>query len=340
MIEMKLSQGAKPGHGGVLPGRQGDARDRRRARRAGRRRLHLAGARTAPSPRRSRLLQFVERLRELSGGKPTGFKLCIGHPWEWFAHRARRCWRPASRPTSSSSTAPRAAPARRRSSSPTTSARRCRKGCCWCTTRWSGSNLRERIRIGCAGKVVTRLRHRAHHGARRRLVQRRARLHVRARLHPGADLPHRPLPDRRDDAGPAAPAALVVPDKAERVYQLPPEHAAGAEGAGAGRRAEAPEPDHAPRTSCAALDDHDVRLLANLLPFVKPGELLAAIAATPTGRTTVFELTGRWRAATAFSPRAATALGPRAATALRPRRATAFSRRRAERSGRARRACR
>ena len=30
------------------------------------------------------LLQFVARLRELSGGKPTGFKLAIGHPWEWF----------------------------------------------------------------------------------------------------------------------------------------------------------------------------------------------------------------------------------------------------------------
>ena len=31
------------------------------------------------------LLQFVDRLRRLSGGKPTGFKLAIGHPWEWFA---------------------------------------------------------------------------------------------------------------------------------------------------------------------------------------------------------------------------------------------------------------
>jgi glutamate synthase domain-containing protein 2 len=29
-------------------------------------------------------MQFVGRLRELSGGKPIGFKLCIGHPWEWF----------------------------------------------------------------------------------------------------------------------------------------------------------------------------------------------------------------------------------------------------------------
>jgi glutamate synthase domain-containing protein 2 len=31
------------------------------------------------------LMQFVAKLRELSGGKPVGFKLCIGHPWEWFA---------------------------------------------------------------------------------------------------------------------------------------------------------------------------------------------------------------------------------------------------------------
>jgi hypothetical protein len=31
------------------------------------------------------LMQFIARMRSLSGGKPTGFKLCIGHPWEWFA---------------------------------------------------------------------------------------------------------------------------------------------------------------------------------------------------------------------------------------------------------------
>jgi glutamate synthase domain-containing protein 2 len=31
------------------------------------------------------LLEFVAKLRELSGGKPVGFKLSIGHPWEWFA---------------------------------------------------------------------------------------------------------------------------------------------------------------------------------------------------------------------------------------------------------------
>ncbi|GAA4867114.1 FMN-binding glutamate synthase family protein [Luteimonas vadosa] len=83
MIELKLSQGAKPGHGGVLPGAKVNA--------------EIAAARGVPvgrdvvSPARHgafstpvELLQFVERLRGLSGGKPTGFKLAIGHPWEWF----------------------------------------------------------------------------------------------------------------------------------------------------------------------------------------------------------------------------------------------------------------
>ena len=83
MIEVKLSQGAKPGHGGVLPGAKVTP--------------EIAEARGVPvgvdclSPARHSafstprgLLEFVAELRELSGGKPTGFKLAIGHPWEWF----------------------------------------------------------------------------------------------------------------------------------------------------------------------------------------------------------------------------------------------------------------
>ena len=84
MIELKLSQGAKPGHGGLLP--------------APKVTLEIAAARgvlpwvdCVSPPQHSafgtpiELLQFVARLRELSGGKPTGFKLAIGHPWEWFS---------------------------------------------------------------------------------------------------------------------------------------------------------------------------------------------------------------------------------------------------------------
>src|SRR5690554_649342 len=84
MIEIKLSQGAKPGHGGILPGAKVT--------------LEIAEARGVPpwqdcnSPARHsafttpiELMHFIVRLRELSGGKPVGFKLCVGHPWEWFA---------------------------------------------------------------------------------------------------------------------------------------------------------------------------------------------------------------------------------------------------------------
>ena len=84
LIEIKLSQGAKPGHGGVLPGPKVTP--------------EIAAARGVPvgvdciSPAAHsafgtplELLAFIARLRELSGGKPTGIKLCIGHPWEWFA---------------------------------------------------------------------------------------------------------------------------------------------------------------------------------------------------------------------------------------------------------------
>lgn len=84
MIEVKLSQGAKPGHGGVLPGRKVTP--------------EIAEARGVPvgvecvSPSHHsafstpiELLQFLAKLRELSGGKPTGIKLCIGHRWEFLA---------------------------------------------------------------------------------------------------------------------------------------------------------------------------------------------------------------------------------------------------------------
>ena len=83
MIELKLSQGAKPGHGGILPGQKVSA--------------EIAHTRGVPqgqdcvSPAAHtafstplELLEFVDRLRQLSGGKPVGIKLAIGHPWEWF----------------------------------------------------------------------------------------------------------------------------------------------------------------------------------------------------------------------------------------------------------------
>ena len=84
MVELKLSQGAKPGHGGVLPGAKVSP--------------EIAATRGVPvgvdciSPSRHsafstpiEMLEFIATMRRLSGGKPTGFKLCIGHPWEFLA---------------------------------------------------------------------------------------------------------------------------------------------------------------------------------------------------------------------------------------------------------------
>ncbi|QIK95878.1 FMN-binding glutamate synthase family protein [Sphingomonas sp. HDW15A] len=83
MIEIKLSQGAKPGHGGILPAKKVTE--------------EISLTRGVPmdedciSPSRHRafstpleFVEFLQKLRNLSKGKPVGFKLCIGHPWEFM----------------------------------------------------------------------------------------------------------------------------------------------------------------------------------------------------------------------------------------------------------------
>jgi glutamate synthase domain-containing protein 2 len=84
MIEIKVSQGAKPGHGGILPGAKVTE--------------EIAEARLVPvgkdvmSPTYHKafstpleMMAFISQLRELSGGKPVGFKLCVGRPIEFMA---------------------------------------------------------------------------------------------------------------------------------------------------------------------------------------------------------------------------------------------------------------
>jgi len=84
MVELKLSQGAKPGHGGVLPAPKVSQ--------------EISETRGVPmgedciSPSRHsafstpiEMMRFIAEMRRLSGGKPAGFKLCIGHEWEFLA---------------------------------------------------------------------------------------------------------------------------------------------------------------------------------------------------------------------------------------------------------------
>jgi glutamate synthase domain-containing protein 2 len=84
MVEQQLSQGAKPGHGGVLPAPKVSH--------------EISLTRGVPmgqdciSPSRHsafstpvEMMRFIAEMRRLSGGKPAGFKLCLGHEWEFLA---------------------------------------------------------------------------------------------------------------------------------------------------------------------------------------------------------------------------------------------------------------
>ncbi len=84
MIEIKISQGAKPSHGGVLPAAKVTEEIARiRLVEVGRDVISPPAHRAFSTPKG--LLAFVTQLRELSGGKPVGFKLCIGRKYEFMA---------------------------------------------------------------------------------------------------------------------------------------------------------------------------------------------------------------------------------------------------------------
>ena len=84
MIEIKLSQGAKPGHGGILPAKKNTPE-------IAKIRLVKQGTDVLSPPFHTafqtpkELIRFVARLRDLSGGKPVGFKLCIGRKSEFIS---------------------------------------------------------------------------------------------------------------------------------------------------------------------------------------------------------------------------------------------------------------
>ncbi|NSL85495.1 FMN-binding glutamate synthase family protein [Chitinophaga sp. Mgbs1] len=82
MVELKLSQGAKPGKGGVLPAAKNTPEIAAiRKVKPGISVLSPAGH-TAFS-NEYEMLVFLQQLRDLSGGKPVGFKLCVGRKDEF-----------------------------------------------------------------------------------------------------------------------------------------------------------------------------------------------------------------------------------------------------------------
>ena len=84
MVELKLSQGAKPGHGGVLPAPKVSEEI------ALTRGVPVGEDCISPSHHTAfstpiEMMKFIAEMRRLSGGKPAGFKLCVGHEWEFMA---------------------------------------------------------------------------------------------------------------------------------------------------------------------------------------------------------------------------------------------------------------
>ncbi len=299
MIEIKLSQGAKPGHGGVLPAPKVTA--------------EIAAARGVPihvdclSPARHsafgtplELMHFVERLRELSGGKPTGFKLCIGHPWEWLAickAMLETGITPDFIVVDGAEGGTGAAPLEFTDhvGAPL------QEGLLLVHNTLVGLNLRDQVRIGAAGKVVS-----AFDIARMMALGadwcNAARGFMFAlgciqaqHCHTGA------CPTGVSTQDPLRQRALVVPDKIERVYRFHHHtlealrelvQAAGLE-----------HPNQIRATHIVRRGgEREVRLLANLLPFVQAGELLAAMRGDVHWPHAVYELYWSRAQATSFAP--------------------------------------
>jgi glutamate synthase domain-containing protein 2 len=299
MIEIKLNQGAKPGHGGVLPGPKVTA--------------EIAAARGVPihvdclSPARHsafstpvEMMRFIERLRELSGGKPTGFKLCIGHPWEWLA-LCKAMLETGITPdfivVDGAEGGTGAAPLEFTDhvGAPL------QEGLLLVHNTLVGLNLRSKMRIGAAGKVVS-----AFDIARVMALGadwcNAARGFMFAlgciqaqHCHTGA------CPTGVSTQDPLRQRALVVPDKMERVYRFHQNtlealrelvQAAGLE-----------HPNQIRATHIVRRGgEREVRLLANLLPFVQPGELLAAARGDTPWPHAVYELYWPRAQANSFAP--------------------------------------
>ncbi len=271
MIEIKLSQGAKPGHGGVLPGAKVTP--------------EIAEARGVPlgedcvSPATHsafstpiEMMEFVARLRELAGGKPVGIKLAIGHPWEIFGvvkAMLQTGITPDFIVVDGGEGGTGAAPLEftNHVGAPL------REGLMLVHNTLVGANLRARVKIGASAKIVT-----AFDIARSMAMGadwcNSARGFMFALGCLQAQVCHTGhCPTGVTTQDPKRMRALVVPDKAERVYQFHRNtlHALQELMAAAGlTHPNQLGPEHIIRR----VSSTEVRSLAALHLWLKPGELL------------------------------------------------------------------
>ena len=273
MIELKLSQGAKPGHGGVLPGAKVTP--------------EIAEARGVPagedcvSPAAHsafstpiEMMLFIEQLRQLSGCKPVGFKFCVGHPWEWFAMvkamRQTGIW-PDFIVVDGAEGGTGAAPLEFSDhvGAPL------QEGLLLVHNTLVGLGQRHRVRIGCAGKVIS-----AFDIVRAMALGADWCNSARGFMFALGCIQAQTCHTGRCPTGvtsqdPLRQRALVVPDKAERVYRFHRNTLLAlkelVQAAGLQHPSEITA-DHIVRR----VSGTEVRRLSNLLPYVEDGALLAA----------------------------------------------------------------
>ena len=299
MIELKLSQGAKPGHGGVLPGPKVT--------------IEIAHARGVPvgvdciSPASHgafktpvEMMHFIERLRSLSGGKPTGFKLCIGHPWEWFAickAMLETGILPDFIVVDGAEGGTGAAPLEFTDhvGAPL------QEGLLLVHNTLVGLKLRPRIKIGCAGKVVSGfdiVRAMALGAdwcnSARGFMFALGCIQAQA-CHTGS------CPTGVTTQDPQRQLALDVPTKTDRVWLFHQNTLAALQ-----ELVQAAGLDHPDQITAnhivRRMADNDVRLLANQLFFAEPGSLLAAIDGSGAWPHNVFKLYWPLAQAASFQP--------------------------------------
>ncbi len=279
MIELKISQGAKPGHGGVLPGAKVTVEI------AEARGVPVGQACISPSSHSAfstpvEMMHFIAKLRQLSGGKPTGFKLCIGHPWEWFA-MVKAMLETGITPdfivVDGAEGGTGAAPVEFSDhvGSPL------QEGLLLVHNTLVGANLRDRISLGAAGKVVSafdivRLMALGADwcNAARGFMLALGCIQAQT-CHTGT------CPTGVTTQDPLRQQALVVPDKATRVRNF---HHSTLEAlkelvqAAGLRHPEEIAAHHITRR----LSDTDVRLLSRLIMHIEPGALLGSLKGLPS----------------------------------------------------------
>ena len=272
MIEIKLSQGAKPGHGGVLPGVKvtreiADAREVP----AGRDCISPAAHPEFSTP--IGMMEFISRLRELSDGKPVGFKLCVGHPWEFMALcKAMRETGivPDYIVVDGSEGGTGAAPLELADYIGTPM----REGLIFVHNALTGCGLRDQIRIAAAGKVMSGFRMARNmalgadwcNSARGFMFA----LGCIQSLHCHND--HCPTGITTQD--PWRQRGLDVTDKGERVRRFHSQTIAGLNGIVAACGLDSPIALRPHHVACRTRS-HEIETLDHVYDFLEPGELLA-----------------------------------------------------------------